>query len=162
MMCVHRVCVCVHVQGVEPDKYTRQAMESAGAAAAMLKIGGILGTFSSRFKSRLAEAVFFFKGQTNCSIFFWALLKPSPTRCWSFLLYVSFFLMVSFLCMSLSLSLSLVDHVPLCRIACGTHTKMQCQKRPSTVSKETYALSVFPAPAPVISGVCTPLHARSF
>ena len=76
MMCVHRVCVCVHVQGVEPDKYTRQAMESAGAAAAMLKIGGILGTFSSRFKSRLAEAVFFFKGQTNCSIFFWALLKP--------------------------------------------------------------------------------------
>ena len=57
MMCVHRVCVCVHVQGVEPDKYTRQAMESAGAAAAMLKIGGILGTFSSRFKSRLAEVV---------------------------------------------------------------------------------------------------------
>ena len=49
--------VDVRVQGVEPDKYTRQAMESAGAAAAMLKIGGILGTFSSRFKSRLAEVV---------------------------------------------------------------------------------------------------------
>lgn len=44
-------------QGVEPDKYTRQAMECAGASAAMLKIGGLLGSFSSRFKRRLANAV---------------------------------------------------------------------------------------------------------
>jgi hypothetical protein len=46
-------------------------MESAGAAAAMLKIGGILGTFSSRFKSRLAEAVIcYLKGQKQIAQLF--------------------------------------------------------------------------------------------
>ena len=31
---------------------------SAGASAAMLKIGGILGSFSDKFKSRLSDAIF--------------------------------------------------------------------------------------------------------
>ena len=50
-----------HVQeqrGIEPDRNTRRALESAGAKAAVMKVGGILGSFNQQFRERLAGAMF--------------------------------------------------------------------------------------------------------
>jgi len=43
--------------GVEPDANTREVLLAAGANAAALKVGGLLKTFDSSFRSRLASAV---------------------------------------------------------------------------------------------------------
>jgi len=43
--------------GVEPDARTQAALDRAASTAASLKVGSVLKTFSSGFKSALADAI---------------------------------------------------------------------------------------------------------
>lgn len=43
--------------GVQPDERTRAALDRAASAAASIKLGSVLKTFSNSFKSALADAI---------------------------------------------------------------------------------------------------------